>query len=360
MLYTAFPPHALFIVLLFLAPSLKAQPPVFAPYNDSTFRNEATIEQWIQTHKVPVLGIGIIRNGRLQSANVYGQLKPGVDAPVNTLFNVASLTKPVTAMVALKLASQGKWKLDEPLYRYWTDPDVANDPRHQQLTTRIVLTHQTGFPNWRWMSESKKLAFEFTPGTRYQYSGEGFEYLRRALEKKFGKTLDQLANELYFQPLHMQDTRFFWDATIDESRFAIGYDTSGKAYDIPKNTSASAADDLLTTIEDYSTFLLAVMNGDGLSKEMFADMIAPQVKRKANKSFGLGFEKYELANGEYALSHGGADQGVSTLFFILPKSKQGLIIFTNVDGGYKLYDALLRHCLGTYGQQIIDIEMKEE
>ena len=333
--------------------------PVFAPYTDSTFRNETTIEQWLQTHKVPVLGLGIIKDGKLQSANVYGQLKPGVDAPANTLFNVASLTKPVTAMVALKLASQAKWKLDEPLYHYWTDPDLANDPRHKLLTTRIVLTHQTGFLNWRWLREDKKLAFEFTPGTKYQYSGEGFEYLRRALEKKFGKTLDQLATELFFQPLQMQSTQFFWDSKTDETRFAIGYDTSGKAYEIPKNSTANAADDLLTTVEDYGKFLLAVMEGKGLSKEVFDDMVGSQIRRGKNKAFGLGFEKYELANGEYALSHGGADHGVKTLFFILPKSRQGLIIFTNIDDGYKLYDALIRHYLGAAGQQIIDIEMKQ-
>jgi CubicO group peptidase (beta-lactamase class C family) len=358
MLYTAVRSRALLLLVFFFTTmfSLKAQP-VFAPYTDSTFLNEATIEQWLQEQKVPVLGIGIIKDGKL-STSVYGQLKPGVDAPVNTLFNVASLTKPVTAMVAVKLASQGKWKLDEPLYHYWTDPDLVNDPRHKLLTTRIVLTHQTGFSNWRWLNDNKKLAFGFTPGTKYQYSGEGFEYLRRALEKKFGKTLDQLASELYFQPLQMRSTQFFWNEKANESLFAIGYDTSGKVYEIPKNSKANAADDLLTTVEDYGKFLVNVMEGKGLSKEVFADMVAPHVKRATNKAFGLGFEKYELANGEYALSHGGADHGVKTLFFILPKSKQGLIIFTNADGGYKLYEALIRHHLGTYGQQIFDIEMK--
>ena len=77
---------------------------------------------------------------------VFGEIKKGISAPYNTYFNVASLTKPVTAMVALRLVSLGKWKLDEPLDQYWTDPDIANDSETQDaLPTRIILSHQTGF-----------------------------------------------------------------------------------------------------------------------------------------------------------------------------------------------------------------------
>ena len=79
---------------------------------------------------------------------------------------------------------------------------------------------------------------------------------------------------------------------------------------------------------------------------------------KKNKYFGLGFEIYELGNGDYTLSHGGSDKGVQTIVFILPKTKQGLIIFTNVDDGYKVYEPLLTHYLGDIGKKIFDIETK--
>lgn len=322
------------------------------------FNNTEEIERWLKENKVPVLGIGVITNGKLQQVNVFGELKKGAAAPYNTLFNVASLTKPITAMVALKLISSGKWDLDEPVYKYWTDPDIANDPNNKLLTTRIILSHQTGFSNWRFMNKSGKLEFQFKPGTKYQYSGEGLEYLRKALENKFHKTLNQLATELIFEPLKMTDTKYFWDAKTDESRFAIGYDNKGNAYEIPKNKTANAADDLLTTIEDYGTFLCSVMNGEGLSKKVFDEMTSPQIDTGKSKHFGLGFEIYDLENGEYALSHGGSDQGVQTLFFILPKTKQGLLIFTNVDDGYKVYKNLLLYYLGKNGKKLIDIETK--
>ena len=259
-------------------------------------------------------------------------------------------------MVALKLVSLGKWNLDEPVYKYWTDADIANDQRNKKLTTRLILSHQTGFPNWRWMNESNKLNFQFEPGTKYQYSGEGMEYLRKALEKKFNKSLQQLANELIFQPIKMTDTKYIWDKNVDTKRLAIGYNKNGNAYETIKNKTPNAADDLLTTIEDYGNFLVSVMNGDGLTKKVFEEMTSNQVASTKGKHFGLGFEIYDLGNGEFALSHGGSHNGVQTIFFILPKSKKGLLIFTNSDTGASVYENLLKHYLGENGQKVFDIE----
>lgn len=324
----------------------------------SVFDTDSAIEKWMAESKVPALGLGIIENGELRQIRVFGTVTKNVPAPYNAIFNVASLTKPVTAITALKLVSLGKWNLDEPLGKYWTDPDIASDPRNKKLTTRLILSHQTGFPNWRRMSKDKKLKFLFAPGTRYQYSGEGFEYLRRALESKFHKPLQQLANELIFQPLKMADTRYTWDKKVDGARFATGYDKDGNAYPIEKKANANAADNLLTTVEDYATFLVSVMNGEGLSRKVFREMTASQVETEKGKHFGLGFEIYDLGGGDYALSHGGADEGARTIFFVLPKTKQGLLIFTNSDTGDALYENLIIHYLGKCGQKIVDIETK--
>lgn len=356
--------YLLFISLLFIPALLTAQVDRKSDLyktiisKDSLLFNDTEIEKWLIENKVPTLGIGVINDGRLQQVKVFGELKKGVSAPYNTIFNVASLTKPVTAMVALKLVSLGKWNLDEPVYKYWTDPEIANDPRNKKLTTRLILSHQTGFPNWRWMNDDKKLNFQFDPGTKYQYSGEGLEYLRKSLEKKFQKSLQQLANELIFRPLKMYDTRYVWDKNIDTIRLAIGYDKNGKAYETVKNKTPNAADDLLTTIEDYGSFLVSVMNGDGLLEQVFDEMTSNQVASSKGKHFGLGFEIYDLGNEEYALSHGGADNGAQTIVFILPKTKQGLLIFTNSDTGVSVYENLLKHYLGENGTKIFDIETK--
>ncbi|PZU82812.1 MAG: serine hydrolase [Chryseobacterium sp.] len=317
-----------------------------------------SIEQLLKDNHIPTLGLGVIEDGKLTQIKVYGTLNGKTSASYNSLFNVASLTKPVTAMTVLRLISLGKWNLDEPLYKYWTDPDIEKDARHKKLTTRLVLSHQTGFPNWRWMDKDNKLKFEFDPGTKYQYSGEGFEYLRRAIENKFHKSLEQLAKEYVFQPLEMNDTSYIWNEKEDADRIVIGYDKDGKAYDVVKNKTANAADDLITSVEDYSKFLIAVMNNELLSNSVFEAMKSNQVQTKMSKYFGLGFEIYDLGNGEIALSHGGSDKGVNTIVFILPKTKQGLVIFTNVDDGYKVYEPLINQYFGKIGKKIIDIETK--
>lgn len=316
------------------------------------------IEQLLKDNNIPTLGLGIIEDGKLTKINVYGTQNGKTLASISSLFNVASLTKPVTAMTVLRLVSLGKWNLDEPLDKYWIDPDIANDSRHKKLTTRLILSHQTGFQNWRWMNKNNKLNFEFDPGTKYQYSGEGFEYLRKAIEKKFHKNLEELAKEYVFQPLGMNDTSYIWNEKKDAGRIVIGYDKDGKSLDVVKNKTPSSADDLMTTVEDYSKFLVAVMNNELLSSTVFEAMKTKQVETKKNKSFGLGFEIYDLGNNEIALSHGGSDKGVNTIFFLLPKTKQGLIIFTNVEDGYKIYEPIMKQYLGNVGKKIVDIETK--
>lgn len=321
-------------------------------------RQEITdpVEQLMKDNNIPALGLGIIENGKLTQIKVYGTLDGKTTAPYNSLFNVASLTKPVTAITVLRLVSLGKLNLDEPLDKYWIDPDIAKDPRHKKLTARIILSHQTGFPNWRWQKNDHRLSFEFDPGSKYQYSGEGYEYLRKAIENKFHKSLEALAKEMVFLPLGMHDTSYIWNEKKDSERIVTGYDQNGKPYDIVKNNQPNAADDLMTSVEDYGKFLIAVMNNHLLSKTMFEEMKTRQVDTKRNKYFGLGFEKYDLGNGEMALSHSGSDKGVNTLAILLPEKKQGLIIFTNVDEGYKIYESLLKHYLGEAGRKIIKIE----
>ncbi|HEU4712463.1 MAG TPA: serine hydrolase domain-containing protein [Pyrinomonadaceae bacterium] len=303
------------------------------------------LPDWMKETNVPAVGVGIIENGRLKYVKVFGALgKDGPPAPPNTIFQVASLTKPIVEILTLKLVSEGKWKLDEPLAQYWVDPDVQNDPRHKKLTTRHVVTHQSGFPNWRWLNESKKLEFLADPGTKVNYSGEGLEYLARALEKKFNQPLEQIAKKHLFQAYGMTQTRFFWDASMDESRFAVAHDKEGKPNDVRKYTTASAADLLMTTVEDYGRFAVNVLAGKGLTRAVFDDMVRPQVAYPSGKNifFGLGWMLMpDLSTGEYALIHTGSDPGVNTVVVLFPKSRRGLIVFTNGDNGTQVWTRIL-------------------
>ena len=184
--------------------------------------------------------------------------------------------------------------------------------------------------------------------------------MRKALEKKFKKSLEQLASELIFKPLKMKDTRFIWDDKMDSTRFAWCHNEKGDLYETQKNTTANAADNLLTTVEDYSKFLVHIMNGAGLSHKLYEEMIANQVRINDYKHFGLGWwvDENINKNKDIALVHGGDDIGVHTIAFILPRTKQALLIFTNSDNGTDAFAEVLVKFLSDNGEEILNIEMK--
>ncbi|MEN0055284.1 MAG: serine hydrolase domain-containing protein [Mucilaginibacter sp.] len=342
---------AISILIFFYEPS-RAQTKT-PNWNDST-----AMINWMHQSKVPALGVAYIEKGRSKVMKIYGDRKTGSPALLNTVFNVASITKTITILVTLNLVNAGKWTLDGPVAGYWTDPDLKNDLRSRKLTTRDILTHRTGFPNWRSELPQAKLTFLADPGIKYGYSGEGFEYLRHALENKFHRTLEQLADSVIFKPLDMKDTRLTWDEA-EEPRFAFPFDKQGQPLEPTRNTHANAADLMKTTLPDYTKFIQWVISGGGLSKSLFKQMTSHQVNTKAGVYMGLGWAVYDpIGDGEYAISHSGHDPGVHTIVFVLPKSKRALIIFTNSDNGIALYPDLIVVFLGRQGQTIVDTETK--
>ncbi|HTJ13330.1 MAG TPA: serine hydrolase [Dinghuibacter sp.] len=335
-------------LLLFAALHATAQ-------TDTTFLK--SVPGWMADNHVPCVGIGLIDHDTIRLLRTFGDLRQGRPAPANTLFNIASQTKPVTAMLTLRLVQAGLWNLDEPLMHYWIDPDIAGDSNLPRLTTRIVLSHQTGFPNWRTDNGGQKLRFTFQPGTRFRYSGEGFEYLRRALEHKFHQSLEVLMENYLFRPLGMNDTHY-WSSRLDTGRFAWWHDGQGRPYDVSIQTPVNAADDLITTVADYCKLGIAAMKGLGLSDTLFQDMTHPQVKIKENYFRGLGWGLVGgLPGDEYALEHGGSDVGVRTMAVFLPKSGTGVVVMTNGDNGLFISDQVIKAALAS-GTQLLAIMNK--
>lgn len=302
----------------------------------------AFVDSLMKAYHVPVVGVSIIQNGKLKQVKMFGNLPKHSPAPVNTLFNIASLTKPLTATTVLLLVSQGKWQMDEPLYHYWTDPDVANDERNKKLTTLHVLSHQSGLPNWRGQEPDGKLSFAFEPGTQWKYSGEGFEYLRQALEHKFKIPFERLVDSLLFKPLKMDDTRYYWDASVDSSLYANRYHEDGSPFNLETWYTANPSNLVLTTVSDYAKFGIGVMSGSILSPLVYKEMTTNQAQLPDNKEWGLSWRLVKhLSNGEYALVHTGGNPGIKTIIILLPISKRGVVVFTNGEKGDQLYENLI-------------------
>lgn len=332
-----------------LALTLAACTPSFAQTPDAADSLAAALDEnaprWLAEHHVPSLAIAYIHDGRVRWTRVYGEQAQGVPATERTLYNVASLAKPVFAETMLRLAADGRLSLDEPLAGAWVDPDVAGDPRYQRLTPRIALSHRTGFPNWRHQNGGV-LKFDRDPGTELGYSGEGFEYARRFAQNKLGTPWEALAEQYVLRPFGMTSTassRRDWFA----GRIAVPYGPEGRWGEPSVKDSALASDDLYTTVGDYAAFLVGVMNRDGLAPafaaqrdsvhvvnprgggECAAGAVCPRV------GMGLGWEIIQFP-GETVRMHTGSDWGEKSMAFYFAESRDGVVMFTNGEAGMKV------------------------
>ncbi|HMG11866.1 MAG TPA: serine hydrolase domain-containing protein [Gemmatimonadaceae bacterium] len=312
---------------------------------------DARVPRLLAEYEIASVGVALIGDGRVTLTKVYGEQAPGVAASNATLFNLASLTKPVTAEVILRLASSGVLSLDEPMTRYWTDPDISTDPRRERLTARIALAHQTGFPNWR--GEGGRLAFRSDPGTAFGYSGEGYDYLGRYAEKRVGKSFEALAQEYVFGPIGMKNTSYSARGWM-RGRLAIPLDSAGRWGQPQVRDSAdwSGANNLITTVGDYAAFVVSVMNGDRLSKAMAAEHLRPasgpqppfgckmepaaQCPRAMN--FALGWIRLDYESGPIMLFLGMNERpgGEWTLVYFEPQARRGVIVLTSGRNGQRL------------------------
>ncbi|UZO80628.1 class A beta-lactamase-related serine hydrolase [Aquimarina sp. ERC-38] len=325
-----------------------------ANYAFPLFDNDKKIEELLTKHKIPSIALGVIKNGSLQQIRTFGNKKSGQPISSNSIYKVASLTKPITAFVVLKLIDEGVLDLDEPVSRYFIDEDIKDSKYLNKLTTRHILSHQSGFPNWRYLSDDNKLFFQFEPGTKWQYSGEGFEYLRRAVEKKLNHPFEEIAQEKLFNPLGMNNTHYYWTDKIDEKQYAVEHDKNGKPINYEKYTDANASANLLTTVEDYSKFLVHILNGAGLSKKNYSEFLKVQAQEKKGIDWSLGMQMLsDLPNNETAFMHTGGDYGTKTIVIIFKNSKDGLVLFSNSENGMILWQKVISEYFGEIGEEIV-------
>lgn len=199
-----------------------AQPPSPQPPSDSWIPDEATesqIRDAMKKHRVPGVGMAIVADGALVWEGSYGLANMDTGQPIqrNTLFQAASLTKPLFAYVVLRLVDAGQIDLDEKLIETHRPEDLGSSPWCGMITVRHVLTHQTGLPNWR-STEEESIPLEpaFEPGTGYTYSGEAFHWLQQVCELKTDLGLHELVNRYLLTPAKLTDMAMLWLPERDE------------------------------------------------------------------------------------------------------------------------------------------------
>jgi CubicO group peptidase (beta-lactamase class C family) len=346
-------------VLVCLSPRASAQSVPSIKPDPSAAKLQTDTPALMKEADIPGMTIVLIRNGQIAWHNNFGVKNTKTAQPVddNTIFEAASLSKPVFAYAVLKLVEQGKVGLDVPLTTYLPKSYIENDARLEKITARFVLSHRTGFPNWR--GDGNPLTIHFTPGERFSYSGEGFVYLQRVVEQIEGKPLNEVMNALVFAPLGMTSSSYVWRVDFDE-RTATGHDSDGTPQDLWRPKEAGAASTLNTTAHDYALFVAAIVNGVGLKRATFREMETPQIavnpectnctektpkELSKNIFWGLGWGIQKNGN-EVSLWHWG-DNGSFKCFVVAnPARKSGVMMFTNSENGLAIAPAVLRDATG--------------
>ena len=327
---------------------------------------DATVTRLMKAAEVTGAGIAVFNHGKIAYMKAYGFRDKEKNLPltVNSVMSAASLSKVAFGYLAMQLVDEGVLDLDKPVYQYLPKPlpeypnyaDLANDPRYKRITARMLLSHTSGFANWRWFEDDRKLRIHFEPGSRYAYSGEGISLLQLVVETVTKTPLEELMQQRVFQPLGMSRTSMVWQERF-ESDYANGYDEYGRSLGPLKQHKAGAAGSMSTTLADFSRFMQAVLDGRLLRPKTREQMLSPQIQivskhmfptlseetTEENKamrlSSGLGWSLYWTPYGE-AFSKGGHDDGWRHYSVCFDQPKTGIVIMTNSGNGEGIFEYL--------------------
>ena len=295
---------------------------------------------------IPALSVALIKDGKVVYTRTQGVInqRSQVALTEQHLFEAASISKSVFAVMVLRMYERGEIDLDKPLHEYLPFPNLEGDARYQKITARLVLNHQSGLPNWgfggpgAWESgEPGTLLFD--PGTEFGYSGEAFNYLGRVVEKISGKTLPEIYQEEVAQPFGLENT--YYNYTDDlEDKIAIGHYQSfpnfkGKEY------MPSPASSVLAEAVDFTHFPIGLMNEQHLSQESYALIYQPYTVLTPEQRIydptipqhvSYGFFVQDTKHGPL-IAHGGNNGDFDCKFAYFRDSKTGYVVFTNSNLG---------------------------
>jgi CubicO group peptidase (beta-lactamase class C family) len=305
-------------------------------------RVDEYVQDYMAYYDIPGVSVGLIKDGKLVYHNHYGVENSISRQPLRkvAVFEAASITKAVFAYVMNRLAQRGDFDLDRPLHELFPFPELEQYPEYKKMTARHVLTHVSGLPNWGARMIN-------SPGTKYGYSGEGFEYLKKVVAGGVGahlpRTIQTLLDEEVLKPLGMTNT-YFKDGPLLRERGVSGhYDhrPTRQAYDDWPGMAFS----MHTEAKDFAPFAIALLERKGLTraqaKEMFTIQTLEEEKNFLNgypTGFGLGIALRESPYG-LVFGHGGNNGDFRCQFEVYDDLKMGYIIFTNSStGGPLVFD----------------------
>jgi CubicO group peptidase (beta-lactamase class C family) len=370
--------------------------PAIAPPSAAFLRG---LPRQMEIAGVPAVGMAVVQEGRVVWQEVRGvaDAGTGTSATATTLWPAASLSKPLFALGALRLVDDGALDLDRPL-RSYVPGHAPDDARGDRITARHVLSHSSGLRNWRNRPE-QPLVPDFEPGARFQYSGEGYYYLQRAVEHITGLGFGRFMEERVLGPLGMRESTYTWRADT-AARVVTGHDRGQPqtnfnrdlalrllAYaeeqgvplasltherlvaamqgmtpappTLPNNMLPNAAGSLLTTPAEYGTFLGALFGAGATMPAAVAlrpatrrAMLTPQVRINAALGWGLGWGlAWQTAASDAGRDadtawHWGDNGWWKNFVVAHPASGSALVVFTNGSRGMNVAQRIVAAATG--------------
>lgn len=326
------------------------QQTIHTMYGKSVEPSELTegIKTIMEQHSVPGLSIAVINNNELVYHSALGVSNIETNKPVNgeSIFEAASLSKPIFAYFALKMVEQGKLDLDRPLHEYLPHPGFAPESEEDAklITARMVLAHQTGMPNH---ASGKKMKLAFKPGTGFGYSGEAYQYLAAVIgmqnEVGWKEGLNDLFQKKVTNPLGMPHSTFVWNDYIAEHKvYGHDEDDGTPKHRVPsegywEDGVFSAYSSLHSEAKEYAQFVIAMLKKEGLKQETFEEMLKehthfdennPLRKEVGQTGWGLGFAQKRTPEMTMHM-HTGNNHDFQAYVMFVPEKKYGLVVFTN-------------------------------
>ncbi|MDF1646197.1 MAG: serine hydrolase [Legionellaceae bacterium] len=310
------------------------------------------------------------------------------DLTSDSIFEAASLSKPVFAYIVLKMAERGEINLDTPLCDLsksgFGPPQLRDTPEYQQLTARMILSHQTGLPNW--IPET----FEAEPQTQFNYSGLAYCCLCDVIQDVSGQSLEQLAKQA-LEPLGIIQSTYFYqpeDTSDEKKRFAIGHHSEGEpdershyprmsevnaeGHAYPANPAAS----LFITAEHYAQFLDACLKDAFIREHMFVSVndlghsrdqkalqegVSPDVLERIHWGLGMGVQDNE--DGSKTLFHWGDSETFRHLAAIRVDDSNdysGVVCLTNSANGPAIFRQVIEPMIGSIEPVAAWLRLREQ
>ncbi|WP_461101562.1 serine hydrolase domain-containing protein [Spirosoma koreense] len=346
--------------------------PILIVEGDSA--TQFSIQDRMKHYKVPGVSIAVIRNGKLDWAKGYGLADEEAKRPVdaNTMFQAASISKPVAAFAALHWVEAGKLALDANINTYlkdWQVPDNAFTTT-EKVTLRRLMTHTAGLTVHGFggyakgksvptlvqilkgenPANSRAILPDTVPGTIDRYSGGGYTVMQKAMIDQVGKPFPQLMQETVLSKLGMDHSTFEqplpakFDALAATAYHADGQPIAGLWHTYPEMAAAG----LWTTPSDLARYIIEVQQSlQGKSNKVISKQMTQQMLTGHLGGMGLG-PALRKTGDSLIFSHTGGNEGFRCVFMAHARRGDGVVIMTNSDNGMEVAQELLNSVSAVY------------